>query len=234
MPDKQMPVVLIAGGRRSAAGRGPDPLMREALRMAAIDKPDVAYIGAASGDNPEFRAMMAKLLQKAGAGKIIPAALCGARSDPRKSMQAMEDCPVIFMSGGDVEVGMKVLAENGMIDFFRSQRRQGKLFIGASAGSIMLAKSWVRWPNPLNDRSAALFPCLGLAGVYCDTHDEEEWEELKTLARLVPDGAVCYGIPSGAALAVHPDGSVRAFGDAVQRFTRRKGKVLRLQQMVPG
>jgi peptidase E len=234
MAAERKPIILIAGGRRSVMQRGPDPLIQEALQLSGVPKPSVAYVGAASGDNPIFRAMMAKMLRKAGAGKIMPAPLCSARSNTQKSMRVIEECPVVFVSGGDVEEGMRVLEARKMIEFFRNQHRQGKLFIGASAGSIMLAKSWVRWSNSEDDSSAELFPCLGIAQVYCDTHDEEDWEELQALARLVSDGAISYGIPSGAALAAYPDGSVRALGEEVHRFTRKKETVVRISNLSLG
>jgi peptidase E len=50
-----------------------------------------------------------------------------------------------------------------MIDFLRNQYRKGKPFFGISAGSIMLAKNWVRWSDPQVDSSAELFPCLGIS-----------------------------------------------------------------------
>ena len=90
----------------------------------------------------------------------------------------------------------------------------------------MLAKKWVRWPDPEDDYRAELFSCLGIAEVYCDTHDEENgWEELHALLRLVPPGSVAYGIPSGATLAAYPDGTIRALGGTVHCF-KRKGRIV--------
>jgi peptidase E len=219
MAAERKPVYLIAGGRSSMARRGPDPLMKEALRLAAVARPSVAYVGAASGDNAAFRTMISGLLRKAGAGDVKLAPLCGLRADPERAMRIIEGCSIAFLSGGDVEAGMNVLRETGMIDFLRDQHRMGKPFFGMSAGSIMLAKQWVRWSDPMLESSAELFPCLGIAPVYCDTHDERSgWEELQVLARLIPAGSVCYGITSGAALAVYPDGLVRALGGKVHRF----------------
>ncbi len=66
-----------------------------------------------------------------------------------------------------------------LTSYLRELAEQGKPFIGLSAGSIMLARSWVRWPDSDEEGSAEVFPCLGVAPVYCDTHDEEAgWEEL--------------------------------------------------------
>jgi peptidase E len=227
------PVFLLAGGRSSVARRGPDPLLQEALQLSSIDRPSVAYVGAASGDNPIFRAMISKILQKAGSGQVKAALLCSSRSDPEKAMRVIEDCPIVFMSGGDVEEGMRVLAEKRMLEFFRGQYHKGKLFIGASAGSIILARSWVRWTDPEDDSSAELFPCIGIAPVYCDTHDEDDWEELQALAQLTPEKSVCYGIPSGAALKVYSNGSVKALGAEVHCFVRKSGKPARITNLTP-
>jgi peptidase E len=225
------PVFLLAGGRRSVARRGPDPVLHEALQSSLIAKPSIAYIGAASGDNPIFRTMIAGMLRKTGAGEVRPAFLCSSRSDPQKAMRVIEDCPIVFMSGGDVEEGMRILAEKEMIEFLQDQYKLGKLFVGASAGSIMLAKNWIRWADPDDDSSAELFPCLGIAQVYCDTHDEDDWEELQVLTGLVPDECACYGIPSGAGLATYPDGSVRALGGEVHRFVRNNGGAVRIENL---
>ena len=226
MPTAAKPVYLLAGGPSSIAKGGSDPLVQAALRQAGVETPSVAYVGAASNDNAGFRGMITRLLQAAGAGEVKLAALSGRRCDPEKAMRVIEVCHIVFMSGGDVEAGMKVLAETNMIDFFHEQHRKGKPFFGASAGSIMLAKSWVRWRNPGEDSSAELFPCLGIAGLYCDTHGEaDNWEELCVLTRLIPAGNISYGIPSGTALISNPDGSVQAFGGGVARFTLRNQAV---------
>ena len=57
----------------------------------------------------------------------------------------------------------------------------------------MLARRWIGWEDDDDDASASLFPCLGIAPVSCDTHGEEEdWDELRALLRLCPDGEVGY------------------------------------------
>lgn len=234
MADKRKPVYLIAGRGPSAARRGPDPLFHEALRLAGIPRPTVAYVGAASGDNALFRAMISRMLRGSGAEEVRPAPLCGSRADPAKAMRVIEDSRIVFISGGDVEEGMRVLAESGMTGFLLDQYREGKPFFGVSAGSIMLAKEWVRWRDPEGDSVAELFPCLGIAQVYCDTHDEEsDWEELRVLAQLVPAGSALYGIPSGTALAAHPRGTNRALGGEVHRLKRKGRVVARIESLQP-
>ena len=152
------------------------------------------------------------MLKKAGAGHVLLAPLCGRRADPEKARKVLSDSDVVFVSGGDVEEGMEVLRRARIARFLRALHRAGKPFLGVSAGSIMLSRLWVRWRDPNDDRSAELFPCLGLAPVLCDTHGEADgWEELKALLALSPTGSLGYGIASGTALVVGPgEESLRA------------------------
>jgi peptidase E len=233
MTNDPKPVCLIAGGPSSKRGPGPDPLLQEALQLAVVKSPTVAYIGAASADNASFLLMIERLLCEAGAGEVRLAPLCGSRADAQKARSIIEDCHIVLLSGGDVEAGMRVLEKHYLNDFLQSQYSQGKPFFGISAGSIMLAKSWVRWKNPDIESSAELFPCLSIAQVHCDTHDEADgWKELHALTCLIPDGSISYGIPSGAALIAYPDASVRALGGEVHRFVRKNGMAQQIQGLI--
>lgn len=210
-------IILIAGdpGRRS---RGKDPLLAAALQRLGQALPGVAYVGAASNDSRVFFLWMAALLKKAGAGRVRLAPLAGRRSALAKARPLLEQADVIFISGGDVELGMGVLERTGAAGLLSDLHRAGKPFIGISAGSIMLAGRWVRWADAEDDASAESFPCLGLAPLLCDTHaEDDDWEELKALLKLT-GAPVGYGIPSGAALHVAPGGPVAALGAPVRQI----------------
>jgi peptidase E len=232
MVTDRKPVYLLAGGPSSVRPGSPDPLIRAALDQAGCADPSVAYIGAASNDNAGFRTMITRLLREAGAKDVQLVPLCGRGADPKKAMQVIESCQIAFISGGDVELGMRVLKKAGMVDFLRDQYQKGKPFFGVSAGSIMLGKAWVRWRDPDDLSTYELFPCLGLTDVLCDTHDEEDgWEELRILAQLIPSGTMVFGIPSGSALIANPDGSVQAIGGEVHRFMRTGDGVSPMQSI---
>jgi len=234
MSETQAPLYLIAGGRSSIRSRGPDPLVQAVIHRTGVRRPTVAYVGAASRDNPAFRVMIGGLLKKAGAGDVVLAPLCGRRADPDKARQVVAAADLVFMSGGDVEEGMRVLGQAGMIPFLRRLRRAGRPFFGVSAGSIMLAAAWVRWADPEDDGSAELFPCLRFAPVLCDTHGEDEgWGELKAALSLRPVGAAGYGIVSGAALVVGPDGFLSAMGGEVHVFRNRKAGPVQVASLAP-
>jgi cyanophycinase-like exopeptidase len=234
MAERCAPIFLIAGGRGERISKGPDPLIQRVFLRAGISRPTVAYMGAASRDNAAFRLFIARRLQKSGAGKVPLVPLCGRYGDKEKAEAVLEASDLVFVSGGDVEEGMRVLKKRKMIDTLQHLYHTGKPFFGVSAGSIMLAQQWVRWSNPDDDTSSELFDCLGFAPVLCDTHAEtEDWEELKALLALSPTGVIGYGIASGTAIAVEPDGTVSALGGEVHRFQKRARGVLQIESLIP-
>jgi dipeptidase E len=234
MSEQGCPTFLIAGGRGRERLRGPDPIAQVVIRRAGVRRPRIAYIGAASGDNAAFRLLIGGILKKAGAGEVTLAPLCGRRGSTDAAQEVLSAADLVFVSGGDVEAGMKVLEEKKMVPVLRDLHRHGTPFFGISAGSIMLARAWVRWTDPRDDESAELFPCLGFAPVICDTHGEEDgWGELKAALALKPAGAVGYGIVSGTALVVEKDGTVDAMGGEVHVFKRRKAGVVQIESLLP-
>ncbi len=232
MPEKRAPMLLIAGGPGQIRRRGPDPLLTRVVRQAGEKKPRIAYVGAASGDNAAFRLLIGRMLTRAGAGEVVLAPMCGRRVDPEKTRRVLEDADLVFISGGDVEEGMKVVEKLGMAPFLKSLHGAGKPFFGVSAGAIMLAEHWVRWRDPDDDATAELFPCLGFAPVLCDTHGEADgWTELQAMLRLCRPGTTGFGIVTGSALAVAPDGGVSALGGEVHVFRKKKAGVVREESL---
>lgn len=209
---------LVAGGH----GRGrSDTVLEDMLARLAIPLPRVAYIGAAHGDDLSFFTRMAGMLTAAGAGPVDLVPTAEGRRVAPASRRILETADLVFVSGGDVEEGMRALGKAGVDRLLEALFAAGRPFMGLSAGSIMLGRAWVRWRDPGDDATAEPFPCLGFAPFICDTHDEESgWEELKALIALSPAGTPGYGIPSGGGLVVEPDGATVAMG--VQPFTLSK------------
>jgi peptidase E len=226
------PVYLIAGGDRSRR-KGPDPLLETVLANARKRRPSIAYVGVASDDDRGFFRWLAAMFQQAGSGDVRMPRLASPRADAAEARAVLERSDIVFMSGGDVEAGMAHLERHALPSFLKELYRAGKPFFGLSAGSIMLARCWVRWRDPDDDASAEEFPCLGLAPVVCDTHAEEDgWQELRALLKVTGKG-IGYGIPAGGALRVNADGSVSALAKPAQRFTSRSGRVATLAALMP-
>ena len=225
--NNRKPLYLLAGGREGST-KSTNQIVQEVFREIGNMSPNIAYVGVASGDNRIFYQFISNMIKKVGACKVNRVLICSPKADLSKAKGTLESADAIFISGGDVEMGIQVLEEKNMAIFLKGLYEQGKLFFGASAGSIMLAREWVRWKNPNDDSTAELFPCLGLAPIICDTHAEDaDWAELKMALKLSKDNVQGYGIPAKACLKVYPDGRIEALGDAITQYVQHSGQVER-------
>src|SRR5271168_4437202 len=102
-------------------GGGPGAVL--ALRRhfkAAVDalglpRPVVAYVGVASDDNRAFFTMIGGAIG-AGRARMKQVKIASPRASASDARALLEECDLVFMSGGDVEHGMKVLHDRGMAD----------------------------------------------------------------------------------------------------------------------
>ena len=218
------PIFLIAGDPGSRRP-GSDPLLRTVFEICGVPAPSIAYIGAASRDDRGFFGWVSGYFMKSGSGGVTLAPTV-RRFERRLFEKTCEGADAVFIGGGDVEEGMKVVARCGIAPFLSELHRGGKLLFGLSAGSIMLARAWVRWEDD-DDSVGGLFPCLGIADVLCDTHGEKEnWGELKALLQLSPDGSIGHGIRAGSAIRVDPNGTVEPM-EKIDTFVKQGGVVRR-------
>lgn len=221
------PMFLLAGGRpRSASGMV--ACLRRALSECGKQKPRVAYVGTASGDNALFFSAMKALLREAGAGEVNMVRLAKPNADAGAARKRMETADVIFLSGGEVEDGMNGLVRHGLAGYMKELFGQGKRFVGLSAGSIMMGSRWVRWGKEGDDSTASLFDCLGLVPEMFDTHAEDEgWKELKAALRLMGPGARGYGIPRDGMICADSEGNLANLEKGLLCFVNDGGQVRR-------
>jgi peptidase E len=220
---KPADIFLIAGGPQSKNNKA---ILAHALALIKKKAPNVAYIGTASGDNKEFFLMLRQIIMAAGAGsvRLVPIV---RRFDLDKAKDILLASDVVFISGGDVDVGMKYLRQRKLIPLFRQLYDRGKLFCGISAGAIMLCRNWMHWRDPDDDDTAELLDCLGFAPLLCDVHAEEDnWVEMKRLLGFFPQGTAGYGIPANGALRVAPDGKITSIGSAPLQFIKQGADII--------
>jgi peptidase E len=225
-------------------GGGPGALLqtrrhvKEAIGAVAARKPLVAYVGAASNDNVAFQKMLSGLFVGTGA-RIEGVKLARKTAKVSTARQLLADCDVVFMSGGDVEHGMRILDERGVSDELRGLAAAGKPFVGISAGSIMTCQHWVRFPDD-DDAKAEPFPCLGIVPVNMDAHSEDDdWSELRVLVKLLAraDAAtIGYGVPSRGCLRVELDvkaPKLKALGAPIARIAAKNGSLVDKTPLAP-
>ena len=167
---KPADIFLIAGGPQS---KNTKAILAEVLKSSQKKTPNIAYIGTASNDNKEFFLMLSQILMDAGAGNVTLVPIV-RRFDPAKAKDILLASDIVFISGGDVDLGMKYLRKRDLIPSLRELYDRGKLFCGISAGAIMLCRNWMHWRDPDDDGTVELLDCLGFAPLLCDVHDEED------------------------------------------------------------
>lgn len=206
-----------------------------ALAELARPRPLVAYVGAASNDHRGFYAMIRGGLAL-GAARMVLAKMASPRARASEARALLEDSDMVFVSGGDVEHGMNILRDRDLAGVMVGLARAGKPIFGISAGSLMIAREWVRFPDENDEASAEIFPCLGIAPLHVDAHSEQDgWSELRILVRLLhrrgDRAPVGYGLTRKGGLRVEVDArgriDARAFGTPIPRLVVRGGKVVR-------
>lgn len=219
---------LLAGGPGSDRSHAAS-LLRESLRASGLHAPRIAYVGAASGDDVSFFRRLSSLLREAGAANVVLARTCGRRAgDGAAARTVLAGADAVFVSGGDVEAGMRALEAAGMVAPLRERWDAGVPFLGLSAGSMMIGREWIAWDDEDDESTARVFPCLDLAPLVCDTHSEDDdWSELRAWIGRQAIGVIGYGISAPAMLRVHPDGRLEPRGGEVVRLERVAGGVRR-------
>jgi len=230
----QQPIYLFAGGRGHAI-LTTFSNVRKIINNIGKKTPVIAFVGAASlRDNWLIYVLLAGFIKAGCRCRIKRVVIAPAKADLLKAKAILQDADAIFISGGDVEVGMQVLQKDNMVGFLQELARKGKLFLGVSAGSIMLSKEWVRWKDPDDDSSVELLSCLGIVPLICDTHAEnDDWAGLKTAIRLKGSGTPGYGITSGACLKAYPDGRLEADSGPVVSYSCVNGEIELRPEIIP-
>ena len=198
---------LLAGG--PGGSKKTAEQLKEALSCCETVHPKVAYIGTASGDAIPFMHWFERPLEKAGAESVTMVPLCGTKRNILQAKELLTHSDVIFISGGEVEDGTQGL-DIEIRTMLSELLEEGKLFIGLSAGSIMLGRAWPHWEDEdHHPEDASLFDCLGFAHPIFDIHAESEgWPELQKAVELEPEGFTGYGIPAGEMAVIDEHGDL--------------------------
>src|SRR5271168_3003362 len=88
-------------------------------------RPLLAYVGTASNDNRSFYTMIRGMVALGGA-RMQMAEIASPRAKASEARALLEGCDMVFMSGGDVEHGVKVLRDRDMVKPLAALARAGK------------------------------------------------------------------------------------------------------------
>jgi cyanophycinase-like exopeptidase len=220
------PIFLLADSQllfwADAAGR----FMDRVAACTGPDAPRAAYLGASNGDNPEYYSIFLAAMEAIGPAecRMIPAA------PSAEELAFVESADVILLAGGDVLRGWEAFQASGVRERVERRYHEGAVLIGVSAGAVQLGTAG--WPEGEPD---AAFGTWGLVPLVVDAHaEEDEWAALSAVVRARGEGARGIGIPMGAGLVYHPDGSVEAIRHTLAELTLRDGDVARAVIFPPG
>jgi hypothetical protein len=217
--------ILIAHGH-------PGDALHDRAFAITIERPLVAWIGAASNDAPAWFERTAAILRgrygaRVSHARTVP--LPGEPLDLTATRTAIGNAHLIYIGGGDVALLAERLRALELDTLIRRRAGGGATLVGVSAGAIGLCRHWIEFPD--DDAPPRRFPCIGALELAVDVHDEEsDWEELRALlavwGRDEPDAVVeAYGIPAGGALEVDR-GAVTHLGPPPKRLRLDHGRII--------
>jgi cyanophycinase-like exopeptidase len=211
-------------GKFGSRDFGTKPYLAAAFRSTGKDEPLALYVGAASRDDLQFGSALSRILEAAGAHKVLWPKLTRGKKHSDEARVALAEADLVFVGGGDVEAGIDALRDADLVAPLHAAANRGVVLAGMSAGAIMLGERWIRWPHAgAGDNEAETYECLGLVPCTVDTHGEgDDWREARSFAvvraRELGKKAKAYGVPSGGALVLNHDGTMRALGAPVVVF----------------
>ena len=224
---KTKPVYLMPGGPASPITQLVEDC-RAALRACGKHNPTVAYVGTANLDDKHFFHFLEKPLVDAGAGRVVLAPIAGEHADIAAARKILAEADAVFLSGGEVEDGMKGLGDSGLDVFLTELYRGGTFFFGISAGCIMMGQHYAHWDVEGDGGTAGLFPCLDFVPMNFDAHGEEnDWAELQCVVRLLGNGARGRGLSTGGFYCATRQGQLTSFRNGPAAFLNVEGAVQR-------
>ena len=189
-----------------------------AVRSAISDgrKPIGCYLGASNGDQPTYFTMFeaAVGMLQLNSVKCVHVTAEASSADARC---IAEDAALVLLAGGDPFLGWRAFQRSGVAEAVKRAHASGAVLVGISAGAIHLSAHGYK-----EEDGACTFPTLNLVPYVFGVHEEaNQWQVAYAALRAIASGSpsthcpVGIGIPYGAGLTVHEDGSLSPVGKDV-------------------
>lgn len=194
------PIFLFADSQLLFWRESEGELFLERARKALeTEAPKCAYVGASNGDVLDFYHLFRGAMEGIGLSdtRMIP-------SEPsREDRDYFKKADVILLAGGDVERGLKVMADNGIGPLVAERYASGALLMGVSAGAVQLGQHGLA--EPTDGGKPRVLDGFRLVPFFIDVHDEPEWSRLRLKIDKLDGHVRRLGIPSGGGAILHPD-----------------------------
>jgi peptidase E len=179
--------------------------------------PKAAYIGASSGDRPEFYEIFLAAMNNIDIYECRQISAFFEQED----QNFLQEADIILLSGGDVVLGWKTFQAVGLDVAIQKRYGEGALFMGISAGAVHLGQCALPENYPAEGNA---FKTLRILPFAVGAHEEKtDWMHLKQLVFMKDSLHMGIGIPAGGGLIYHPDLSIEPLRFPLHEFVY-KGK----------
>jgi cyanophycinase len=214
------PIYLLADSQllfwRDETG---EPFLARVRRHLPPTAPKAAYVGASNGDEPAFYGIFTGAMESIGVTdcRMIPSRPSG------DDLAFLETADLVLLAGGDVALGWRTMAANGVAEAVVRRHHAGAVLVGVSAGAVQLG--CLGWPEG-DARPAAVFPTFALVPYVVSAHAEDtDWSELRLVVAGRTGTVRGLGIPRGGGVACHPDRTVEALRHPAAEVALQGGEV---------
>ncbi len=209
------PLIAIGGAEDKTSGA---VILNRVVSKAPSKRKSVGVITTASSIPDEVFDGYRTIFERLGATVIHDIRIRErAEADDPENVRRIEDCDVIFLSGGDQMRLTNILGASDALDAIRRRHREGAVLAGTSAGAACMSSTMV-YGGPADDalRKGAVKMSAGLGfadGVIIDTH----FLERGRFSRLMEVGAtnpehLGIGLGEDAAVEFLDDDTIEVFG----------------------
>lgn len=192
------------------------PFLEQVRNQLESESPKAAYIGASNDDEVSFYNLFEAAMDTVAITdrQMVTASFTPAEAD------FIATADLILLAGGEVERGWRRFQENGLDEIIPRRVQEGALLVGISAGAIQLGL--LGWSNAF-PRPETPIETFGLVPLIIGVHEEaNDWQSLKESV-LTKKDARGIGIPAGAGLAYHADGSLEPLRYPLSEFSVVEG-----------
>ena len=189
--------IIAMGGGVLAPDSGYFELERYVVEASGVQRPRIAYVGTASGDDPSHHT---RFYEAYGHFDVHLATLTFFRRTPADLHAFVRDFDILHIGGGNTRSMLAVWREWKFDEVLREAYRRGVVLCGSSAGSICWFEAGIT-----DSVAGDLLPleCLGfLGGSNCPHYDGEK-DRRPAYQRLVREGRIAAGIGCDDGVALH-------------------------------
>jgi cyanophycinase len=187
-------------------------LLRRLAESIAAEKPSAAFIGAASGDDPNAYAIFEAAMDMAG---IESRRHVGARYSAMDHI-CLSAADLIVIGGGDPARGIEIMRATDMLATVVQRFLGGALLVGVSAGAVLIGEEVPGEPAVQG---------MNLVPFVVGVHDEsDDFASLRQAVAAKP-GRRGIGIPFGGGVLFHRPNVLEPIGKALVELIEVGGEV---------